>query len=127
MMTAEQKLKWKILSLDAKWKKLDAPEYPNSNIEELYQDLIDDDYHWDAESETREGEYETNIQPEYLGDFESKSVAIKLPDNTYVGWTYFDGGGKHSNPDEIKWIENAYDLDCIEEEKTIISRTFTKK
>lgn len=43
--------------------------------------------------------------------------------NAYIRY----GGGKHGEPEAIDWIEHAYNLDCIEEEKLVVVRTFSKK
>ena len=125
-MTPEQKIKWQVINVVSKWKKVASPSIDENNVDDLYQDLVDTDQHWDALSEIRQGSFETNLECEYSRHYESKAVASKMPDGSYVGWTYWYGGGKHSNPDEIDWIEFAYDVDCVEEEKTITVRTFTR-
>lgn len=70
---------------------------------------------------------ETDISPDFCRNYESKSVAKKLSDGTWVGFTYFYGGGKHSYPEDIPWLEDAYLLDCVEEEKTVLVRTWKKR
>lgn len=77
--------------------------------------------------EFREGEVETNIEAPWSRNYESKSVAAQMSDGSWVGWTYWYGGGKHANPEEIEWMGDAYDLECVEEEKLVVVRTFTKK
>ena len=37
---------------------------------------------------------------------------------------YFE---KHGNPEEIDWIQYAYDVDCVSEEKLVVVHTFSKK
>ena len=64
----------------------------------------------DLESEFREGKVKTGLIPECGGNAESEAVAIPvsgIPD-MYIGWTYFFGGGKHSDPESIEWMENCY-------------------
>ena len=50
-----------------------------------------------------------------------------MPDGSWVGWTYWYGGGKHAEPEVMDWMGEAYPLDCVEEEKMVTVRTFTKR
>jgi hypothetical protein len=116
---------------------LDAANEPDLNfglpldtdeqVEEAYQKLRDADAHHEYESEYREGDVKTNIPSEYSRHYETQSVAMKISDGTWVGWTYWYGGGKHGDPGSVEWMEDAYDLDCVEEEKVVVVQTFTKK
>lgn len=82
--------------------------------------------HWDYESEYRGGQCVTDVSPDWNRNYESKSVARKMPDGSWVGWTYFYGGGKHGDPDAVPWMEYAYELKMKEEEKLVTVRTWTK-
>lgn len=126
-MTPEQKLKWAVLARVAGWEGNPAPDYPCQNVDELYEKLVDEDAHWDGKSEVRSGEVETKLPCEYSRHYERKAVAMRFPDNSWVGWTYWYGGGKHSEPEAIDWMEYAYELDCNEEERTVIVQTFKEK
>lgn len=126
-MTPQQKIKWAILAKVAECEERDVPEYPCSNIDELYDELVEKDGHYDAESELRCGEVETNLPCQWSRHYESDAVAMQMPDKSWVGWTYWHGGGKHGNPEEIDWIEDAYDVECSEEEKIVVVRTFSLK
>ena len=97
------------------------------NVEELYDELRDDDAHWDYLSELRGGEVETGLPCELSRHYESKSVAAKAPNGQWIGWVYWYGGGKHGEPDAIDWMSGAYLLDVKEEEKLVVVRTFTKR
>ena len=102
---------------------------PN-NIEEClraYEFLDELGYLQDARSDFREGEEETKIQAEWSRHYETKSVAAKMFDGSWVGWTYWYGGGKHGEPEAMDWMGNAYDLGCEEKEELVINRYFTKK
>ncbi len=44
-----------------------------------------------------------------------------------MGWTYWSGGGKFGNPEDIPWIEDAYLLDIEEEQKMVTVRKFKKR
>ncbi len=125
-MTPEQKVKSKILAVDAGYRD-ETIEVTAENVDRLYARLVNDSEHWDAMNEVREGEVETGIPCDWSRHYESKSVAAKMPDGSWVGWTYWYGGGKHGCPEEVSWIDGAYDLDCKEEEKLVVIQTFTKR
>jgi hypothetical protein len=125
-MDAQQKVKWLILQVAARFNDTEAPEYPCANVDELYDTLVENDAHWDARDEVRCSGVETGLECEYSRNYESDAVAMQLPDKSWVGWTYWYGGGKHASPEAIEWIEDAYDLNCTEEEKVVVVRTFSK-
>lgn len=125
-MTPSQKIKHAILNLATQWGVSCQPAVTVDNVDALYDALVDQDGHWDAESEIREGDEDTGLPCEYSRHYESKSVAAKMPDGSWVGWTYWYGGGKHGAPDEIDWMGAAYDLNCVEEERLVTIKTFTK-
>ena len=93
------------------------------NVDELYEEQDA----WDIECAFRQGEVETDIPCEYSRHYESKSVAARMADGSWVGWTYWSGGGKHGEPESIPWMSEAYELDVKEEEKLVIVQTFSKK
>jgi hypothetical protein len=98
-----------------------------NNIDELYDTLECEDSVSDARAEIRKGDIETGLRPlEYSRYYEVKDVAMKTPLG-YVGWSYWYGGGKHSAPAEVDWMNSAYFLDVKEEEKVVIVKTFTRK
>ena len=121
-MTPIQKIKYLIVTRAGR-----DLDYPCEDINTIYADMKDEDELWDTLSEVREGEVETGLPCEYSRHYESYSVAAKLPDGSWVGWTYWYGGGKHGEPESVDWMEDAYDLDCLEEVKLTIVRTFTKR
>lgn len=124
-MTPEQKIKQRILLnlVDQGSLSIDPAAITSDNVDELYEDQ--DVY--DLEYEFRQGEVETDIPCEYSRHYESKSVAAKMADGSWVGWTYWLGGGKHGEPESIPWMSEAYELDVKEEEKLVIVQTFSKK
>jgi hypothetical protein len=95
-------------------------------IEAAYDLAVEKRIHWDFVNEFREGEVETEVTSPSSRHYESKSVAAKI-DGVWVGWTYWYGGGKHGQPEAVEWMEDAYFLDCKEEEKVVMVITFTKK
>jgi hypothetical protein len=123
-MTPEQKIKALILAVIARWEGADLPTITAENVDDLY-DGADDDQLQDARNEVREGELATDVPAPYSRHYEARSVAAKAPDGSWVGWTYWYGGGKHGEPEAIDWMDEAYDLTCVEEEKLVTVRTFT--
>jgi hypothetical protein len=127
-MTPEQKIKSAILmrAVEAGDTLIGEP-ITVENVDDLYDENNDDYQLQDYVSEMRQGEIETTIPHEYSRHYEAKSVAAQASDGSWVGWTYWYGGGKHGEPEEIDWMDSAYELDCVEEEKMVIVRTFAKK
>lgn len=102
-------------------------ELTADNIDEIYEEVIvENEAHWDYESEFRCSGIDTGLPCNWSRHYESKSVARQLSDNTWVGWTYWYGGGKHGDPGSIDWMSDAYEVKCTEEEKLVVVRTFEK-
>lgn len=143
-MTPCQKIKRDILFNVVKWlkncyndgDKLDKKEkdlvksiesgITDENVDELYNILVEMDYNQDCESEFREGEVETKLPTCYSRHYECKEVARKLSDGTWVGWTFWYGGGKHGEPEAVEWMEDAYNLELTEKEMVVIVQEFKK-
>ena len=129
-MTPYQKLQYLILSKAAKWDdEIELGEVTPENIDDLWDEYENQDSIYDATNEIRQSwDEETDIPcGEWSRHYESKSVAAKMPDGSWVGWTYWYGGGKHGEPEAIDWMESAYNIDCVEEERVVTVRTFTKR
>lgn len=129
-MTPQQKIKHLILVKHAKFGgHPEAMEHVGSltpeAIDEQYTILAEDGEHWDAMNEIREGTSETGLPCESSRHYESKAVAAKYLDGSWIGWTYWYGGGKHGEPEGIDWIEDVHELACVEEEKLVTVRTFS--
>lgn len=130
VMNAEQAIKADILVTAWKAGRIDLPKtyLTAENVDELFE-LAKGDDGWglqDDISEFRGGfDEETGIPTPYSRHYETKSVAKKLQDGRWVGWTYYYGGGKHSEPEAVDWMDKAYFLDCTEEQKVVTVRTFT--
>lgn len=123
-MTPSQKLKHMVLQLCMAWDDQLAPgAITAENIDHLYDSTEDKQ---DAINEIRGGQVETGLPAPNSRHYEPVEVAAKAPDGSWIGWTYWTGGGKHSNPEEIDWISDAYALDCAEKEEVVVVRTFTK-
>lgn len=129
-MTPEQKLKWAALlwvkehGYGEKQDYLEKASSPPTGEEidhawdALYEE--DGDSCADGTSEIR-GSFteETGLPCEYSRHYEAKAVAAEMPDGSWVGWTYWYGGGKHGEPGEVDWMEYAYDLTYGEETRTV--------
>ncbi len=124
-MTPSQKIKWAILAKDAQWTKVPPPPYPCEDIDALYEALVEVGGHWDAQNEVRCAGVETGLPCASSRHYESDAVAMQIPDGSWVGWTYWYGGGKHGEPEGIEWIEDAYAVDCVEEKKLVVVREFS--
>lgn len=126
-MTAEQKIKHLILSTLARHREEDTVEITAENIDELYDEAYenDDGGLQDARNEVRCSGEETGLPCQSSRHYESDAVAAQAPDGSWVGWTYWYGGGKHGEPEAIDWMDEAYDLTVVREE-TVIKRVFAK-
>lgn len=131
-MTPEQKVKWLIVNSARKHLELDPLQYPCDNIDDIYEDIEneeDTELNYDAlqdgKYEIRGGEVETGLESPYSRHYESSAVAAQLPDGSWVGWTYWYGGGKHAEPEAMEWVAYAYDVECVEVQKIV--REFSLK
>ena len=130
-MTPEQKLKHLILIKHASYgNDYTVPEVVTAEtIDEQYEQANEEDGGWalqDARSEVRCSGIETDIPAPSSRHYESESVAAQYIDGSWVGWTYWYGGGKHGEPEAIDWMDEAYDLSCTEEQVMVTQRTFAK-
>lgn len=123
--TAEQLVKLYIINTSLEMDDLE-PDWgmPPDEVEEYYDEMGSDSF-YEAKYECREGECSTDVPCDYSRYYESRSVAACI-NGQWVGWTYWYGGGKHGEPEAIDWVEDAYLLDCREEEKLVVVREFKK-
>ena len=134
-MTAYQKVKWIVILRAHSWANIEPPEITAENVDELYEKFDECNCEvgyqmQDSRSEIRGSGRESDLDTPYsqvMRHYEYYEVAMQAPDGSWVGWTYWYGGGKHSEPDAIPWMEYAYDVECQEREVTIIEKTFTKR
>ncbi|THD06153.1 hypothetical protein [Rhodanobacter lindaniclasticus] len=126
-MSPEQMIKSAILAQAIEQEAVSIAEpVTKENIDELYEASSGEYQLQDFEMEFREGQVETNIAPPSSRHYESKSVATQMADGSWIGWTYWYGGGKHAEPESIDWMSEAYALACVEEQKVMTVRTFSK-
>jgi len=127
-VTPTQKIKWMVLNKVAQWCETAPPPYPCPNVDELYAAVEGDDdlcdKLQDALGEVRCSGDETGLGVGYSRHYEASAVAKQLPDGSWVGWTYWYGGGKHGSPSSIPWMEDAYDVTSHEETRVV--RVFNK-
>lgn len=128
-MTPEQKIKHTILTNASQSNVVLQSELTNitaDTIDELFDSHNENYELQDDISEFRNGTVETDISCPSSRHYESNSVAAKMADGSWVGWTYWYGGGKHGEPEAIDWMNEAYSLDVVEEERLVVIQTFTK-
>lgn len=128
-MTPEQKIKHLILLKHQGWNAatMQLPQVTAENVDELFEEWQGEDG-WDLQdaiNEVRCSGIETSITAPHSRHYESESVAAQYIDGSWIGWTFWYGGGKHGEPESIDWMEDAYDLTCTEEQKVVTVRTFT--
>lgn len=88
-------------------------------IEAAYFELLDtDDWH-DVQEELRRGEVETGLSCDSSRHYSSKAVVAQMLDGSWVGWTYWFGGGKHGEPGSMPWMETAYSVIMREETRVV--------
>lgn len=126
-MTPQQKLKHLILLKQQAWNPdfLAGVEIAAENVDTLYEENNEDYELQDAKSEVRCSGVETGLKCDWSRHYESTAVATQYVDGSWVGWTYWYGGGKHGEPEAIDWMEDAYEVNCTEEEKMVVVRTFS--
>jgi hypothetical protein len=99
-LTASEKLMQKLIHM-ATGERIESPDA----IRQRYNSLPDNDEAYDAlqrrgkRASMRGGEEETSLPCPGSRLYETKSVAAPMLDGTWVGWTYFYGGGKHGEPE----------------------------
>ena len=101
---------------------LSIPAYiDENNLDEIW-DLLDEEYCDELQDlmlTFRSSGEETGLECELSRHYESKAMARQLDDGYWVGWTYWYGGGKHGNPEEVEWIDDAYYVDVKQETKVV--------
>lgn len=123
-MKPQTKLKYAILELAAIW---DDETISTTLTEDEVEELWDEADCLEEISEIRCSGIETGLPGQYSRHYECEEVAVQCPNGDWVGFTYWHGGGKHGNPEEIDWIEHAYDVEVTEEEKLVTIQTFISK
>lgn len=124
-MTPQQKIKHMVLTIIAAWNEAQPPQFDGAAVDEAWEGA-DDEQVQDALNEVRTTGIETGLPHDWSRHYESEAVAKQAADGSWVGWTYWHGGGKHGEPEAIDWISDAYDVACAEEQKMVTVRTFTK-
>lgn len=132
-MTPTQKIKKHLLNRLAVSDSLQLPELATGEQVDIvyaqYGSTHGDELH-DISSGVRAGQVQTSLLPyicnaRLLRDYDADMVATQMDDGSWVGWTYWHGGGRHGEPSAIQWMEDAIELSCVETEKVIIERTFS--
>ena len=124
--TPEQTIKYHILNTailndDLIWHE----DISVDNVDLVWDHFVESDLHWDYISDYRSCGTSTGLPAQYSSYYESREVASKFGDR-WIGWTYWYGGGKYGDPESVDWMGSAYFVECIEEEKLVTVRTFSK-
>ena len=131
-MTPQQKIQAYVLAVQETMEMFEDNEGESNTIPvtELTTDNIEWTYNAYGDSSmlstfrSEGAQEETSIDAPWSRHYESKSVATDLGyineagrwvTQCWVGWTYWYGGGKHGEPEEMDWFSHAYDLNVTEE------------
>lgn len=129
VMSAPDKAMWLIMANVATWNNIQLP-YPLYNVNEVWGRLKEEypDDLQDATEEVRtSGEVANGIEEAYDRHYEIDMVAHQLPDKTWICHEYWHGGGKHGCPESVPWIDDAFDIECVKEEKVVeVKRVFLR-
>ncbi len=124
-LTPQQKLKQLILHTYFLWEDEDIsllPDLTGEEVDELYsvtKDLTD------AIEQIRCNGHITGLPTsEFSRNYEDKEVAVESLDGSWVGFTYWYGGGKLGEPEDIPWMEKAYEVTMEEVMQPV--KVFTK-
>jgi len=129
-MTAEQAIKREILLTVFDWRNEKPPVITVENVDSIYEGERKSDKGdlQDARNQFRSSGQETNLKcEEFSRHFECEQVAVQLSSGEWVSFTYWSGGGKHGEPSSVSFMEDAFFVDCKEEQKVVTVRTFFKK
>lgn len=125
-MTPSQKIKHMILQDAVESCDLELEPVTADNVDELYDRHNANGWLQDSRNEIRPGSIKTDIETPWNRNYDAASVASRYFDGTWVGWTYWYGGGKHGEPQAVPWIDEAYDLD-VEEEEVLVTKYVWKR
>lgn len=118
-MTPTEKLKQKLIHMAT-----GEIASTSDEVQQRYLSLLDEDGLHDAECELRGSGVETGLDTPYSRHYESRAVAAEMLDGSWVGWTYWYGGGKHGEPSAMPWLEDAYEVESFVVMEPV--RKFTK-
>ncbi len=123
-ITSANKIKKTImLGIDGLYdKKMDT----NEQIEQIWTDPTNLNILAEAAEEFRGSGLDTKLSCADSNNYDSRAVAAEMFDGTWVGWTFWFGGGKHGEPSMIPWLEHAYPVTFTEQKQTIVVRKFRK-
>lgn len=71
-------------------------------------------------------EIDDKVEQDRYYCYQDVSRKITGLDDLYLGWTYYFGGGKYGEPEEVEWMEDCYLLKCKEVEETRIVKVYEK-
>jgi hypothetical protein len=128
-LTPTQLIKKAILTEILEWAKdfeiKTIPETPE-DIDKAWDIMRESDIGQDICEEWRQLGIDTDLPAPFNRNYEIDIVARKI-ENHWISWPYEYGGSKHQSFSPYDWVEDAEFVDCKEEEKLVVARTFSKK
>jgi hypothetical protein len=105
----------------------DIMDLDGDEIDLAYEEILGyTGYDSEFERDFRCSGEETDLPTDSSRHYECYEVAREMCDGTWVGWTYWYGGGKFGDPQSISWMADAYEVCVTEEERLVVVKTFKK-
>lgn len=109
----------------------DVNNFDEDKVIEFYEEVEYEkweDYIRDIVSDFRESgeEIDNKVEQDRYYCYQDVAKKITGSEDLYLGWTYYFGGGKHAQPDQVEWMEDCYLLTCREVEETRIIKIYEK-
>ena len=122
-MTPKEKIMLKIIATAQGWSDRFPEREPSQSIEDYFSALQEGengDSINDAINEVRcMGQITGLDRGQWSRHYEWDEVALEMSDGSWVGWTYWHGGGKHGEPQEIDWLDQVYEVKCTKETRVV--------
>ena len=102
-------------------------EYSSEMIDEMYGDALNGEYSDEVNEESynirHDGE-EINLPATCTSRHYEVDTHVLNIDGKWIAFDYYYGGGKHSDPDSIDWLDTCRFVCCEEKVVTQTIRTF---
>lgn len=118
-MTPGQKIKHLILLAANRLNDVPAPTITADNVDAEYRAAYDQEELYEAIQEVRGSGEPTGLKCDWSRHYESQAVAVEYIDGSWVGFTYWYGGGKHGEPESIDWMDDAYAVTATQETRIV--------
>lgn len=112
----------------------DAEKFDEVKCQKLYEETTYETWIGDRDivreivNEFRENgeEIDSKVEQGRYYCFQEVAKLITGLDDLYLGWTYYFGGGKHSQPEQVEWMADCYLLKCKEIKEIKIVKIYEK-